>query len=370
MLMKKTKNVCKRERSHQIPLPKCCQQPRSRASKPRTDFSPFRSSIPSPSHSYSPPNNVAADRRRRHHTCNRDSLLDFSSCKNVLSSITTSVEQGCQAPFTIYKKDMPEFPLSRCSMSQNGEPERIFSNSDGVRVKKVISGAQNTISSTCDNRNDGRHKSDNAETSASTPDKSTSLATRLNDVWITPGSIVWAKTANQMWWPAEIMGERSPLISTNNQDVDGYILVQYYGNYECAWVDPAEDLSQFEDCFDEKSSNSMEAFQDALKQALHKKENLSLCGLLDENPDIQRDQSSDRWNASSSSKTEGDYLERGRGKRKRKPKVHFDEVTFPMKSVKKLRRFKIMRYLGLTAPIGSPFSLAPHLRTSCRIFDI
>ncbi|CAH1434236.1 unnamed protein product [Lactuca virosa] len=47
---------------------------------------------------------------------------------------------------------------------------------------------------------------------------------------------------------------------------------------------------------------------------------------------------------------------RARSKRERKPKVHFDEVSCPLYTSRKVRRFKIMRSLGLAAPVGSPFS--------------
>ncbi|KAA8516600.1 hypothetical protein F0562_016894 [Nyssa sinensis] len=127
------------------------------------------------------------------------------------------------------------------------------------------------------------------------------------------------------------------------------------------------DLSQFEDCFEERSCNPMEEFQDALKQALYTKEHRSsgreLIGSTDQ-PNFPNlpDLSPDKWNSSSSSRTESDCLERGRGKRERKPKVRFDEVIFPLKSARKVRRFRIMRFLGLAAPIGSPFSVTPHVR--------
>ncbi|KAL8154352.1 hypothetical protein V2J09_012112 [Rumex salicifolius] len=65
----------------------------------------------------------------------------------------------------------------------------------------------------------------------------------------------------------------------------------------------------------------------------------------DENP-----QSFDKLKPTSSSTVEGDIINGGRGKRKKKPKVHFDELTNPEESVKKTRRLKIMRYLGLAAP--------------------
>ncbi|GAB4856178.1 hypothetical protein Ancab_039496, partial [Ancistrocladus abbreviatus] len=64
----------------------------------------------------------------------------------------------------------------------------------------------------------------------------------------------------------------------------------------------------------------------------------------------------DKRKPTSSSRTEGEFEETGRGKRKRKPKVHFDEWTYSIKSGKKDRRFKIMRFLGLLAPVGSPFT--------------
>ncbi|XP_010267288.1 PREDICTED: uncharacterized protein LOC104604578 [Nelumbo nucifera] len=351
----------------QIHIPKCCQQPRSRAPKPRTDFSPFvcssSTSSASSSPSSSPPEaaatTAAGDRlafytyRRR-----RGPALELLSCKDGLSSITTaSVEQGCK------ENEAPKFPLVQSSPKNKGQ-EGLLSDSVGLQLTEADSVYQNAMLDICDARNIRRHVSDTDGTLAFTPDKSTSRISESNDVWIIPGNIVWAKTACQMWWPAEIMGESSTPISTSNQCVDGQVLVQYFGKHECAWVDPVGDLSQFENCFESKSCNPMKSFQDALKQALHRKEQIDSFRLSDQSPDVQNIQTPEKWNASSSSRTDGDHLERGRGKRKRKPKVHFDEVTFPMKPVKKVRRFRIMRYLGLVAPIGSPFSLTPHLRTT------
>ncbi|KAF8395292.1 hypothetical protein HHK36_019235 [Tetracentron sinense] len=345
----------KREKPQQIDyIPKCFQQPRSRGPKPRTDFSLFFCSSSSSSHSFPG------------HRLHRGDMLEFSSCKDGLSSITTaSVDQCCQTPVSRHQKEIPKLPLVRCSMSKIGEHERQFSNSMEVPFTKVEAVMQNALLGTCVDRNVGGHKSDAAGALEFTPNKS--RTTESNDVWMAPGSVVWAKTAFQMWWPAEIIGERSAPVSPSNQSVDGHVLVQYYGNRECAWVDPARDLSQLEDCFEERSCNPVEAFQVALKQALNIKEHTGSCRRLDESPDglssIQHYQLSDKWNSSSSSRTEGDDLG-GRGKRKRKPKVYFDEVTFPVKSVKKVRRLRIMRYLGLTAPIGSPFLLNSHMKTA------
>ncbi|KAF8005600.1 hypothetical protein BT93_K0020 [Corymbia citriodora subsp. variegata] len=54
---------------------------------------------------------------------------------------------------------------------------------------------------------------------------------------------------------------------------------------------------------------------------------------------------------------EDDSSEKGRGKRKRKPTSFFsDDLYSPSRSPKKVRRYRIMRYLGLMAPVGSPYS--------------
>lgn len=101
----------------------------------------------------------------------------------------------------------------------------------------------------------------------------------------------------------------------------------------------------------------------AAQNVLESKEYLSSCRPLFRSPDgtnnsNEQDQSSDKCNSSVSSRTENEAFERRRGKRTRKPKLHFDETTFSLSSsVKKVRRLRIMRYLGLTAPVGSPFSL-------------
>ncbi|MQL99772.1 hypothetical protein Taro_032498 [Colocasia esculenta] len=40
------------------------------------------------------------------------------------------------------------------------------------------------------------------------------------------------------------------------------------------------------------------------------------------------------------------------------------DLTFPDNSIRKMRRMKIMRHLGLTAPVGSPFTRPPGRRSS------
>ncbi|XP_030541113.2 uncharacterized protein LOC115748679 isoform X2 [Rhodamnia argentea] len=55
---------------------------------------------------------------------------------------------------------------------------------------------------------------------------------------------------------------------------------------------------------------------------------------------------------------EDDSSEKGRGKRKRKPRSFFsDDLYSPSRSPRKVRRYRIMRYLGLMAPVGSPYSV-------------
>lgn len=332
---KKTYNKSRRKRDQIDHIPKFFQQRRSpMLPKRRTDFSCFSCS-------------------NAHHP--QDLLLESPSSKEILSSVTIAILDESMDT----KRDFLELPLVGCTESQDGRHE-VFANCVEVPVMEV---AQSSHFEHSSNRNFEKQRCYTVSTLEFTPDES--QITESSDVCITPGSVVWAKTARQLWWPAEIMGKRSTSVNSSLQGFDGCVLVQYYGNHESSWVDPARDLSEFEDCFEERSCNPMEEFQDALKEALHQKELQSPCKQFFDSPyspdcSNQQNQSPDEWNSSSSSRTESDYLRR-RGKRERKPKVHFDEVTFPLKSARKVRRFRIMRSLGLAAPVGSPFSLASHV---------
>ncbi|KAJ7972319.1 PWWP domain protein [Quillaja saponaria] len=275
-------------------IPQYTSQPRSSPPKRRTDFSIFFS------HSSS--------------LSNSGSLLGSSYGEVTLSNVTISSLQGGNTE----EIELPECSLVQCS------------------------------------RKSCKEKAHTVGVSESTLDRS--HVTDSNGLAIAPGSVVWAKTDCQMWWPSEIMGES---FTSADQGNDGHVLVQFYGNRSCAWVDPTKDISEFNDSFEEKSCNPLEDFQEALKQALQRKDHLSSCRELFDSPDIhscQQDHSSDKLASSTSSRSVDDnILERRRGKRARTCKVRFDEVTFPQKSERKFRRFKIMRYLGLTAPFGSPF---------------
>ncbi|EOY08002.1 hypothetical protein QUC31_011049 [Theobroma cacao] len=192
-------------------------------------------------------------------------------------------------------------------------------------------------------------------------DKKKLKVTGSNGVCITPGNVVWAKTACQVWWPAEIIGQRSILADSRIQHNEEHVLVKFYGKHNSAWVNAARDLSMLEDCFEERSCNPMENFQDALKQALvQRKEHIKSCRQLPRSHDSsshsdQQDRKSGKWTSSTSSKTGSNLVKQGGSKKEPKPTIHLDDATFPSKSAKGARRIKIMRYLGLTAPIGSPF---------------
>ncbi|XP_062167262.1 uncharacterized protein LOC133873556 [Alnus glutinosa] len=309
---------------------KYSQQPRSSKPKRRSDFSFF----------YSFPISNSG-------SLQGSSFGEVGSSNVALNSLHGRNAEG---------KKMPEHSLFRCSKSQN-RGLRFSSNYYKTPLIEVETVAQNELFDYCSDRNVSEQTSDSTRSLECTPKKS--QVTESNGFCIKPGSIVWAKTACQMWWPAEIMDERSNLADSRNQDTDGHVLVEFYGSHDFAWLDPARDLSELEDCFQERSCNPMEDFQDALKQALQRKEYLSSCRELCKSSDgpnhsDQQDEFSDKWTSSISSRAD-DFLERGRGKRERKRKLHFDEVTCPMISAKKVRRLRIMRYLGLTAPIGSPF---------------
>lgn len=137
------------------------------------------------------------------------------------------------------------------------------------------------------------------------------------------------------------------------------------------WVDPLGDLSDFDEGFEEKNCNLQMDFKEALKEALIKRSCLNHHQHWDSRylncVPSQLNPSADEGalKASSSSREKGDETQQRRGKRKRKPKVHFDEeVPFSIRSLRRMRRLRIMRHLGLAAPPGSPFILNPSVRTT------
>ncbi|KAK7396603.1 hypothetical protein VNO78_17729 [Psophocarpus tetragonolobus] len=329
-MAKKRTTPQKKKTQMLIPMPKHSQQPRSSPPKRRTDFSVFTripSSFANPTSGSSPGSSLGEVR---------------------LPNVTACSLQGKRKAVKQISEDM----LVRCNSYKEGRPvsSSEFSDTPVVEVDSVVRDESLNLS--------GHRDACNENFDISKMSESTPLESSVSDsssLAATPGSVVWARTDCQLWWPAEIMDETSVL---SNSASDGHVLVQFYGNLPSAWIDPTKDISIFEDSFEERSNNPSEDFQQALKQALQRKAQLSSCQKV--TPDRSahsdfQDRSSDKCTSTSTSKTIDDFQARRRGKRERKPKLHFDEVTHPMKSETKGRRLKIMRYLGLAAPVGSPF---------------
>ncbi|XVE96568.1 hypothetical protein REPUB_Repub02eG0233900 [Reevesia pubescens] len=240
-----------------------------------------------------------------------------------------------------------------CSQSRDKRPGFVlnFYESPAVEVESV---ALNKVSDPCS----GRIVQKVVEEES---DKKTLQVRGSNGVCITPGNAVWAKTACQVWWPAEIIGKKSSLADSRIQQTEKHVLVKFYGKHNSAWVNATRDLSMLEDCFEERSCNTMENFQDSLKQALaQRKEHIKSCRQLPGSPDSsthsdQLDRKSGKRTSSTSSKTGSNVVKQGGSKKERKPTIHLNDATFPLKSGKGGRKLKIMRHLGLTAPVGSPF---------------
>ncbi|GMI79975.1 hypothetical protein HRI_001666600 [Hibiscus trionum] len=185
-----------------------------------------------------------------------------------------------------------------------------------------------------------------------------------NGVCITPGNAVWAKTACQVWWPAEIIDIRPILADSRFQQTEENVLVKFYGEQKSVWVNSARDLSMLEDCFEERSCNSVENFQDALKQAIvQRKEHIKSCRQFPGSPysfsqsDRQDQKSAGKGASSISSKTCSNVVKVKQvgNKKEGKSTIRLDGTRHALKSGDGARRLKIMRHLGLTAPVGSPF---------------
>ena len=163
------------------------------------------------------------------HFLSTGSLLG-SSCGEVgLSNVTTNSLLDWNAE----GKKLPDHSLVRCSKSQNKRPQ-IASNFSETTVVEVETIVQNELFGSCSERfvqhtfmpwsckissvwiqlqfsdyiflilyrNVGEQTSDTTGSLEFTPQKSE--VTESNGFCITPGSIVWAKTACQTWWPAEV----------------------------------------------------------------------------------------------------------------------------------------------------------------------
>ncbi|XP_008787437.2 uncharacterized protein LOC103705492 isoform X2 [Phoenix dactylifera] len=284
---------------HPPHIPKCCQQPRS---------------------------------RRAQHPPLRGSFSPFSFYKDCSSSTTTTItDQGNDEPFLEDGEDMPVFSSFKSNLSCNEDGKRIFSHSVEVPVLEVETVTQISSTDSCKNGtshatwDNGSYLTDRVSTHLSAgpspiaADKSLFPVAGNMESWLAPGNVVWAKTASHEWWPAEVLDERDILDCTSNHHV-GHVLVQLYGNHEPAWLDPVKDLSQFHYCFGERSKNPLEAFQDALKQALlkhvHASSRARRCS--DEVKRSSQNGTRDAQNPSNSSRTKDDFIEEGRGKRKRK----------------------------------------------------
>ncbi|XP_057832809.2 uncharacterized protein LOC131043594 [Cryptomeria japonica] len=128
------------------------------------------------------------------------------------------------------------------------------------------------------------------------------------------------------WWPAESFGEKrcTPRLDFHNalEEASSKRSSNHHGHYDGRYQSPI--VSRHNPSYDEAA-----------------------------------------WKASNSNRVKGDETEYGRGKRKRKPKVHFDEeVSLSVKSLWRMRRLRIMRHLGLVAPPGSPFVINPPVRSA------
>ncbi|BBN00637.1 hypothetical protein Mp_2g00770 [Marchantia polymorpha subsp. ruderalis] len=205
-----------------------------------------------------------------------------------------------------------------------------------------------------------------------------------------PGQLVWAKFARFPWWPAQVMDARDAVEGTGGKPgADTDLLVRFFGTYDYGWIDPFNNLSDFDVKLTERSKIRKKALQKGVEEALiwrssgalpekweqtsksikqKRKENTHSNGVVSSTVEVKE------------SRTDAETKER-RAPRKRKPKVLFEvcinhqtsgmgqklhllqeEGRIQRKPQRMQRRLRIMRQLGLAAPAGSPFT-ADFLRT-------
>ncbi|KAK3226643.1 hypothetical protein Dsin_006505 [Dipteronia sinensis] len=162
----------KEEKLNQIDnIPNYTKQSRSPPPKRRTDFSPFFSS-------------------------NSGSLLGLSCGRDGLSIVAISSSDDGKDE----GEKLRETPLVLCCKSW-GNGSGLLSNCFDIPIMEAESVVQSALADYNCDRNFGKETNDNVGMLTFTPSKS--QVTGRIGVCITPGNVVWAKTARQTWWPAE-----------------------------------------------------------------------------------------------------------------------------------------------------------------------
>ncbi|WOL08770.1 Senescence-specific cysteine protease SAG39 [Canna indica] len=82
-----------------------------------------------------------------------------------------------------------------------------------------------------------------------------------------PGDIAWTKIQNDIWWPAQVVDEKSigakPKKKSKNE-----ILVRLYGSYEYRYVDPLKCNMEFEKIVEQDTITVKEALQKSMEKGL------------------------------------------------------------------------------------------------------
>jgi len=183
------------------------------------------------------------------------------------------------------------------------------------------------------------------------------------------GDLVWAKYARFPWWPAQIINERAVQPGKGGpRRTNADVLVRFFGTYDYGWVDPSVGLSEFDVKLQERSKIKKKALQKGVEEALEFRRTgklpdaFTVAAMIEqEEPKTPNESQSNgvQENGTGQESTpEDDGTEQRRAARKRKPKVLYEEEErVQRKPERRLRRLRIMRQLGLTAPAGSPFLL-------------
>ncbi|KAF6160688.1 hypothetical protein GIB67_019628 [Kingdonia uniflora] len=171
--------------------------------------------------------------------------------------------------------------------------------------------------------------------------KGTKVTTELSAEKTILGDIVWVKTRNCPWWPAQVFDKNvvSGAIKPKKR-FKSEVLVRLYGTYNL-YVDPLKYRSEFQNTLKQNNGSYRETFEKALEEAL-KSGSLKRRLSEEENACVE---------ASKSGMLEEDVIQ------KRSKLNSPDSVKHPPEISEGLsqRRIRVMQNLGLAAPCGSPF---------------
>lgn len=179
------------------------------------------------------------------------------------------------------------------------------------------------------------------------------------------GCCMWAKLGRFPWWPAQVLdASRADAGLQRERPSETDVLVRFFGTHDFAWVEPTSCLSDISVNYAERSRQRKKLFAKGLEEAEAFRRN----GILPPNWNVVDSDLVSHDQGVSYDQNEADAVggvkrsHSGNKGRRTRRKTKASNVSKKMAAAQKQeekhisRRIRIMVYLGLCPPPGSPFN--------------